>query len=72
MKKRDFIRHRKQHYNEFQAVKLARQLLETEDDECIGEASESNMALDDVRDQSEMDTVEAATNCPDEIQDENL
>jgi len=74
-KKREFIRHRKLHYNEFQAVQLARQLLESEDDEGAGGAggvSECNMGVGDGRDQSEMDTVEAPTNYQDEMNNENL
>ena len=38
-RKRAFIKRRKMHYNEFQAVKLARQLIENEDDDDDDDAS---------------------------------
>ena len=42
-KRKSFEQKRKMHYNEFQAVKLARQLLEKDDDEELEDDEDCNM-----------------------------
>lgn len=78
-KKQEFIKRRKLHYNEFQAVKLARQLLESEDnDDEEGEGSanaalgESAMAVDDIRDPGDMDTADQPADSWEPASGENL
>lgn len=43
-RKRQFIKRRKMHYNEFQAVKLARQLIENDDDDDDDGGTDSHLA----------------------------
>jgi len=60
-KKRAFVKRRKMHYNEFQAVKLARQLIADEDDDDDDEDDHIASAGIDPSVPHETDSYEAAS-----------
>ncbi|RWS01930.1 protein phosphatase inhibitor 2-like protein [Dinothrombium tinctorium] len=67
-KKREFEMKRKAHYNEFQAVKLARKWMEEEDEEeDEEEGNEACKKVDDDIDEEELDEDECI-----EVEDENI